>query len=179
MRYGLRMDLVYIYGPPAAGKLTVAKELSRLTGYKLFHNHLSIDCVRPVFEFGTEPFWRLVFQIRRQVIEEAAAAGVSLIFTSVYNNPTDLPLFQGRADAVERHGGRVFLVQLKPSKEALLSRIESPDRVAMNKLASAEQLLAEFELHELFAPIPGRESLTIDNSALPAAEVAARIAAAL
>jgi len=33
------MRLVFIYGMPATGKLTVAKELVDITGYALFHNH--------------------------------------------------------------------------------------------------------------------------------------------
>lgn len=37
------MKLVFIYGMPAAGKLTVAKELAGLSGYKLFHNHQVVD----------------------------------------------------------------------------------------------------------------------------------------
>jgi shikimate kinase len=40
---GITMPIVFIYGPPAAGKLTVAKELSAVTGYKLFDNHVTID----------------------------------------------------------------------------------------------------------------------------------------
>ncbi len=39
--------LVYLYGPPAVGKLTVATELQRLTGFRLFHNHLTVDALRP------------------------------------------------------------------------------------------------------------------------------------
>lgn len=34
------MRLIFIYGLPATGKLTVAQELAKRTGYKLFHNHL-------------------------------------------------------------------------------------------------------------------------------------------
>ena len=36
------MKTVYIYGAPGAGKLTVGKELSRLTGFSLLHNHRKI-----------------------------------------------------------------------------------------------------------------------------------------
>ena len=32
------MKLIIIYGPPAVGKLTVAEELSRRTGFKILQN---------------------------------------------------------------------------------------------------------------------------------------------
>jgi len=35
------MKLVFIYGPPAVGKLTVANALAKVTGFKVFHNHLT------------------------------------------------------------------------------------------------------------------------------------------
>ncbi len=54
------MKLVFIYGPPAVGKLTVATELVKLTGFKLFDNHVSIDFVKSVFEFGTRRYWKLI-----------------------------------------------------------------------------------------------------------------------
>jgi hypothetical protein len=38
-----RATLVYIYGPPASGKLTIAGRLSELTGIPLFHNHLTVN----------------------------------------------------------------------------------------------------------------------------------------
>jgi replication-associated recombination protein RarA len=39
------MKLILLYGPPAVGKLTIAKEIARLTGFKLFHAHLTSDLV--------------------------------------------------------------------------------------------------------------------------------------
>ena len=66
------MRLVFIYGPPAVGKLTVAGELGRLTGLVVFDNHLSIDCARPVFGIDMSKAGPLVKQIRHLVISEAA-----------------------------------------------------------------------------------------------------------
>src|SRR3712207_8263459 len=32
--------LLFLHGPPAVGKLTVARRVAELTGWRLFHNHL-------------------------------------------------------------------------------------------------------------------------------------------
>ena len=45
--------LVVLFGPPAVGKMTVGRELERLTGLPLFHNHMTIELVVPFFDFDT------------------------------------------------------------------------------------------------------------------------------
>ena len=72
------MKLIFIYGAAAVGKLTVARELARLTGFRLFHNHLTVDLVSAVFDFGTEPFVKLREQIWLKVFREAALGETSL-----------------------------------------------------------------------------------------------------
>ncbi len=37
------MNLIMIFGPQAVGKMTVGQELEKITGLKLFHNHMTID----------------------------------------------------------------------------------------------------------------------------------------
>jgi len=66
------MKLIFIYGPPAVGKLTVAQELAKITGYKIFHNHLTIDLLEPIFERGTTIFAKTVDKYRLELIEAAA-----------------------------------------------------------------------------------------------------------
>ena len=50
------MQLVFLHGPAAAGKLTVARALAARTGFALFHNHLVVDAVAAVFPFGSAEF---------------------------------------------------------------------------------------------------------------------------
>jgi hypothetical protein len=170
------MNLVFIYGPPGVGKLSVARELARLTGYKLFDNHVSIRCAESVFDFGTKPFWRVVGTVRDAVFEEAAANGVSLVTTFVYSHPEDMPNFQRRWGFFEARGGRALLVRLICAREELERRLTRPDRAEAGKLASLETFRELLGRHDLFSPVPGRESLEVENTALAPAEVAGLIA---
>ncbi|MCH7663235.1 MAG: shikimate kinase, partial [Chloroflexi bacterium] len=43
------MKFIILFGPLAVGKMTVGQELEKLTGLKLFHNHLTIELVLPFF----------------------------------------------------------------------------------------------------------------------------------
>ena len=171
------MKLLFIYGPPAAGKLTVARELAALTGIKLFHNHASIDVIEPIFGFGTGAFYRLVNKIRFDVIEEAAKEKIDgLIFTFVYSHPHDQKFVDEVVRRVEKHGGEVCFVQLLCAPSVLETRVVTPSRREHGKLASAETLREVMEKHDLFSPIPDSRSLSIDTSDLPPHEVARMIA---
>jgi hypothetical protein len=158
------MNLVLIYGPPAAGKRSIGEEVAKLTGYKLFHNHVTIDCARAVLDFGSEAFWRLVFRLRFVAFEEAAREDVSLIFTLVYEHPSDLDAIERICSTIEDAGGRMCFVQLVCSPVELEARIGSADRIAMGKLLSVEGLRRMLAESDLATPIPGRESLCIDTT---------------
>jgi shikimate kinase len=58
------MKLIIIYGPEATGKLTIAKELAKATGFRLFHNHVSVDVAKTFFDFGMAEFGELVWDVR-------------------------------------------------------------------------------------------------------------------
>ena len=169
------MKLVIIYGPPAIGKLTVAKELSALTDYKLFHNHLTVDLVASLFSFGTPAFWENLHYIREYLFEEAASNDVNLIFTYVYAAGEDDKIIHSYISIIEKHGGEVCLVQLKASLVELKKRIVKKERSRYTKMTSAEELEKWFAKYDLFSKIPGRESLVIDNTKLTPKIAARRI----
>lgn len=172
------MKLIFIYGPPAAGKLTVAKELARATGFKLFHNHLSVDLLAPVFEFGSRPFFRLIDKFRLEIIEEAAKEKISgLIFTFCYAPGIDDAFVESVVQAVERHYGQVCFVQLYCDRALLEQRVTDRSRGSHGKLNDVEALREFLDRYDMFSVVAKYESLSIDNSALTPPDVARKITA--
>lgn len=171
------MKLVIIYGPPAVGKLTVAKELAALTGYKLFHNHLTVDLVESVFKFGTPIFWKSVQYLREYLFTEAAKNNINLIFTFVYAKGEDDETVNKFIDTVESNGGKVCLIQLKASVEELKGRIVKKNRKQFKKITKAHTLEKWLKKYDLFSSVPGIESLVVDNTNLSPREVASQIVA--
>lgn len=109
------MHFVCVYGPPAVGKMTVGRALCDLTGFKLFHNHMSVEPILEIFDFGTPAYRRLVGEIRRRVVEEAVTEGLpGLVFTYVWalEEEGDARLVSDLVDIVERGGGTVHFVEL-------------------------------------------------------------------
>ena len=54
MSYRLTMDLVFLHGRAAAGKLTTARALEQRLGWPVFHNHLVVDLLTELFPFGSD-----------------------------------------------------------------------------------------------------------------------------
>jgi chloramphenicol 3-O-phosphotransferase len=172
------MQLVFLHGPAAAGKLTVARALAARTGFALFHNHLVVDAVAAVFPFGSPEFRTLRERFWLETFEAAAKAGRPLIFTF---NPeaTVGPTFpQDVVAGVSPHGGRVRFVALTCPPDELARRVDSPDRAAFGKLRDRDlfqRLVAEGAFD--YPPIPSE--LTLDTAALSPDAAADRIVAAL
>src|SRR2546422_11399748 len=130
------MKLVFIYGPPASGKLTVGTELAKLTGFKLFHNHVSIQFVQSIFEFGTKTFWRLTGKYRMEMLEAAAKEGIDTIFTFVYSKDDEDDQFVKHVvQHVRSRGGQVLFVRLYCEREELVKRVKRSQRKRMGKVS--------------------------------------------
>jgi hypothetical protein len=154
------MELIFIYGAPAVGKLTIARELSALTGFRLFHNHLTVDLVSAVFDFGTEPFILLREQIWLSIFRQAAKQNVSLIFTFAPENTVRERFIQDAIEAVESAGGKVIFIELVCSADEMERRMENPSREQFGKLSSVKQYreLAQAGAFE-FSRLPDSDAL--------------------
>jgi chloramphenicol 3-O-phosphotransferase len=158
-----RMNLIFLHGAPAVGKLAVARELARLTGYRLFHNHLTVDLVSSVFTFGSEPFVLLREEIWLAVFRAAAQNNVSLIFTFNPEHTVRERFTQDTLDVVGSAGGKIIFVELTCAEEELERRIENPSRNEFDKLRSVEQYRALKDAGAFhFAKLP--TGLTLDTT---------------
>src|ERR1700757_912953 len=117
------MRLIFIYGMPATGKLTVARELARITGFNVFHNHLAVDLLLSVFEFGSKPFVELRELIWLSVMEEAAATLPAMIFTFNPENSVRQEFIQKAVETIRSRGGEVHFVEVVCDAEELERRI--------------------------------------------------------
>ncbi|MET0275095.1 MAG: shikimate kinase [Phenylobacterium sp.] len=172
------MVVVFLHGPPAAGKLTVGREVARLTGYPLFHNHLIVDAVGAVFPFGSAPFNALRQRFWLDTFEEAARAGRPLIFTFAPEPTVPADFVDEALSRVGTHGGRIAFVRLTVSDAEQDRRIGNEDRGRFNKLTSLDvlhRLRSQAGASVLLPPA----DLVIDTERLSATEAAQRIVAEL
>ena len=167
------MNLIFLYGPPGTGKLTVAREVASMTGYRLFHNHLTVDLAASLFAHGSSDYMDYVRHLRCEAFERAARAEVSLVFTFWYSGVSEPSVARYRG-IVEAQGGEVLFVRLSCRPEVLEARVVNVSRQNW-KISSVEQLqdaLAQYP--DSFGVIPGTQ-LEIDNSDVEPDVVACRI----
>lgn len=169
------MNLIFLYGPPAVGKLTVANELEQLTGYKNFHNHVISDMIGIFFEWEHPARASLVNRIREDIIDTVAKAQIpGVIFTYVYD-VGDQPWIDSLTEIVKRNNGQIYFVQLVAPEEVLMKRVNEPSRKKYHKVKTPEKLKELMDKFNLFAKVQNVESLTFDTSLLQPTEVAQKI----
>jgi shikimate kinase len=173
------MKLIFLYGPPASGKYTIAKLLAEKMGYKLFHNHLTVDLLRSVFEFGAPGFFELSRKMRLQIFEEAARQNIpGIVFTYVYEKDEDDPFIREVLEKVTAAGGEVKFVQIYCEKEELLKRVKEESRKEFRKIKTEEGLLQQLK-EDITSPILFVDSVKVDTTHLSVAESLAKVMEAI
>ncbi len=150
------MKFVIVFGPSAVGKMSVGKALAEKTGLKLFHNHMSIEAVRPVFDFGTPEFNRLVEMIRMEMFEAVAKSDLEgLIFTMVWalDQKEDLAYVEKAVKIFEAQNAEIFYIELAASLAIRLIRnkheIRLLEKPSKRNIEIAESILYHEEKYQL------------------------------
>ena len=171
------MTLVFLYGPPAVGKLTVAKELSKILNLPLVDNHSVVNPIARVFGWGHPEQKRLADEFRIELYRSAARAGKSLITTFGGGGTHYDKFIQATVRAVEDNGGTVTFVRLTAPRETLVERVADASRVEKFTIATEERLAEVFErTPDVISPALVGPHFEIDTS-LQGPEESARIVA--
>ena len=127
------MNFVVIFGPPAVGKMTVGYELAKLTGMKVFHNHMTIDLILEFFPYGHEKFTTLVSEFRQRILEEIATSELpGAIFTYVWalDQPEDKEQIDSYSQIFKQKGADIYYVELEADLDERLERNKSEFRLS-------------------------------------------------
>lgn len=171
------MKLLFLHGPAACGKLTVATEVAARTGFRLFHNHLTVDLVAALFDFGSEPFVRLRETIWLAAFREAALADTSLVFTFQPEASVGASFPEQVVECVTSSGGSVIFVALTCPENEIERRVENASRRDFGKLRSLAQYRSLRDAGAFdYPPLPP-PALALDTHALSPEEAAERIVA--
>ena len=186
------MTLLFVFGPPAVGKMTVGRAIADASEFRLFHNHHLLEPLLDVFDYGTPPFSRLLGEFRIRVLEEAALSGTDLVYTLVWalDLPEDAAYLREHLRPFVESDQRIAFVELYADLDTRLGRNRTPYRLAEKRskrdLEWSDGNVRELDRHVLNSgvrPTPADEliaahpHLRIDNTQLSPEEVASEVLA--
>mgnify|MGYP002771933127 FL=1 len=176
---------VFIIGAPAAGKMTIGQELSKLTGATLFFNHQPIDFALGIYQDFTEEMWEFVRSVNFSFLGTSARNHRSVILTGVtdFSNQYHLMYLKDIQDLLNEYHQEILFVELETSLEERLRRNRTKNRLKYKPLkrhfeVSEREILETDKTNQLNSqkqPSGLHHYLKIDNTNLSAEEVAKQI----
>ena len=176
-------QLVIIFGSGAVGKMTVGQELMKLTGLRLFHNHMMIE---PVIEIFGKFDGKVIQHLRKVIFDDFMQSdqkGMIFTFMWAFDMQSDWDYIKSISDLFESQGGRVIYVELVADQEVRLERNKTENRLK-NKASkrnlefSENNILhedANYRLVSREGEIPFEHYIKIDNTELEPDVVASMI----
>ena len=176
------MKLVFIIGSGAVGKMTVGQELMKLTGLRLFHNHMAIEQVIEIFGRYDG---KTVVDVRDAIFKNFAASdleGMIFTFMWAFDQQADWDYVQHVKNIFSPYGTQFYCAELIAPKEVRLKRNATENR-CRNKASKADTafsaaMIEQEEKYRLVSregEVPFENYLRIDNTNLSAHDAALRI----
>lgn len=126
------MKFIVIFGPQAVGKMTVGQELEKITGLKLFHNHMTIELVSNYFSYGTPTGKGLVKLFREEIFKAVADSDLEgLIFTYLwyFDEKEDWDYIEHVTKIFRDKGSEIYYVELEADLDERLRRNKTENRL--------------------------------------------------
>ena len=112
------MKFVFMIGDGAVGKMTVGQELAKITGLRLFHNHMTIEPVLEIFGSFHGP---AIKRLREVIFEEFAKTdNYGMIFTFMW--AFDMQSDWEYVEYLVQKFDEIYCVELIASQEVRLER---------------------------------------------------------
>ena len=181
--YAIRMKCVIIIGPQAVGKMTVGRAIAEKTGYKLLHNHMTIDFLLNFFDFDSTAFGRLDTLFRLSIMDEVAKSNLpGFIFTFMFalDLPDEWKYIRNIEDIFQTRNHEVVFLELEASVNVRKDRNITPLRLehkpSKRNIETSQKRFVEFGKNHRFnsesGEFNGRHHLKINNENMMPEEVA-------
>ena len=174
------MKLVLIVGDSAVGKMTVGQELQKLTGLRLFHNHMTIEPVLEIFQdFNVDVILKLRYLIFEEFVKTDHAG---MIYTCMwdYDAQEDWDIMNKILGIFE--GAQIYCVELTAPLDVRLQRNATENRLrhkaSKRDIEASNARLLKYSKRRFISrdgEIPIENFIRIDNSNLDADAVARMI----
>lgn len=177
------MKLLLLFGNSAVGKMTVGQELTKITPFRLMHNHHMIEPVLEIFgQFRADIIQKLRFTILEEFVK---TDNYGLIFTYMmaFDMPSEYEYLEKVIAAMGFDEEDICYVELVAPQAVRLERNATENRLKHKPSkrdiqASNARLIRDDENHRMES-LPGEITwpnyLRIDNSCLSPAETAKMI----
>lgn len=174
------MKLLFIFGNAAVGKMSVGQELMKITGLRLFHNHMAIE---PTIEILGYYDAQMVRRLREVVFEEFLKSnneGIIFTYLWAFDMQSDWDYITHLTELYESQGAEIYCVELVASREIRLKRNETENRLR-NKASKRDLEFSRKTFYDIDrkhraesfeGEIPFENYIKIDNSDLEPDEVA-------
>jgi len=171
--------VIFIYGPIAVGKLTVASLLSKKLGYKLAHNHSLNDFVQEVFDRNSYSSDYMKDNLRYFILEKAIKFKINIVATHCYSHNfiskaglSDPKYVEDLEKKLTKLGAKFYPVHLQATNEELLRRVSMNSRKKFKKLVNKKIMVKLLPTKDWQTSPTLKNNFVINNTNLSPKKVA-------